>query len=66
MSTKQENDDYVRVGKVADILLSSVPTVWRWNREGTNGFPKAVKLGPNITAWRRDEILAYKKRREDR
>jgi predicted DNA-binding transcriptional regulator AlpA len=32
-------------------------TLWRRQKDGT--FPKAVRLGGNRIAWRRDEILAF-------
>lgn len=32
-------------------------TLWRWVREGL--FPTPVKIGPNITAWRAEDIRAW-------
>jgi predicted DNA-binding transcriptional regulator AlpA len=29
-------------------------TIWLWVKKGV--FPKPVKLGPNVTAWRVDEL----------
>jgi len=38
----------------AKILGTSVPTIWRWAREGI--VPKPVKLG-RLSRWPRSEIL---------
>ncbi len=32
-------------------------TIWRWARLGL--FPKPVKLGPQVSAWRLSEIEAW-------
>ncbi|MBE1159635.1 helix-turn-helix transcriptional regulator [Dyella acidiphila] len=35
----------------------SASTLWQWVRDGK--FPKPVKLGERITAWRVEDIRAY-------
>jgi len=35
----------------------SAPTLWRKVKAGT--FPKPVKLGQNMTAWRCEEVQAW-------
>lgn len=39
------------------LLGVSLPTLWRWAREGH--MPKPFKLGPNTTVWDADEIDAF-------
>lgn len=48
---------FVRVTKAASLLDISVPTVWRWAREGR--IPKPQKVGPNVTGWRLGELRAH-------
>ena len=48
---------YVRVNQLTKLIPISKASVWRKVKEGT--FPKPVKLGERITAWRMDEIEAW-------
>ena len=32
-------------------------TLWRWVKEGR--FPKPVKIGPNTTAWRAEDVRRF-------
>lgn len=41
----------------AGLLPASPATIWRKVKAGT--FPKPVKLGERITAWRMDDIEAW-------
>lgn len=45
------------------ILAISKPTLWRWAREGRNGFPKPFKLGANVTVWDAAAIDAFIEKR---
>lgn len=48
---------YVRQAQlIPDIFPFSSATLWRKVKAGT--FPKPVKLGPRITAWRVEDIRA--------
>jgi prophage regulatory protein len=38
----------------------SASTLWQWVREGK--FPKPVKLGERVTAWKVEEIRIYLER----
>ena len=38
-------------------------TAWRWSREGKNGFPRAIRLSPNISVYDASEIEAWFERR---
>ncbi|HWE18028.1 MAG TPA: AlpA family phage regulatory protein [Hyphomicrobiaceae bacterium] len=42
---------------IPTIFPFSSATLWRKVKAGT--FPKPVKLGPRITAWRVEDIRAY-------
>lgn len=45
----QPDAAHVRVHVVATIYGVSVPTVWRWARDGR--IPSPRKLGPGTTVW---------------
>ncbi len=34
-------------------------TAWRWSRDQKNGFPKAIRLSPNISVYDASEIEAW-------
>jgi prophage regulatory protein len=48
---------YVRMSQLIEIVPMSKATIWRKLKDGT--FPKPVKLGDRITAWRLDQIEAW-------
>lgn len=39
------------------LIPVSPATIWRWVRAGR--FPKPVKLGPGVTAWRGADLIAF-------
>ena len=39
------------------LIPISPATIWRWVRAGR--FPKPVKLGPGVTAWRGADLIAF-------
>ncbi|MBM4230765.1 MAG: AlpA family phage regulatory protein [Gammaproteobacteria bacterium] len=59
---------YIRLGQLASRpehpgrYQISANTVWRWVREGR--FPKPVKLGPGVTAWRLSDLERWERERE--
>jgi prophage regulatory protein len=54
---------YIRIRELATtsgkagLLPASPATIWRKVKKGT--FPKPVKLGDNITAWRMDDVESW-------
>jgi predicted DNA-binding transcriptional regulator AlpA len=58
---------YVRIGQIASrpghegMLPVSAPTLWRWVKLGT--FPTPIKLGPQTTAWRVEDVEGWLKAR---
>lgn len=46
-----------RAKPLAKSLGIGVSTLWDWVRNGK--FPKPLKLGENLTAWRADEVHAW-------
>ena len=54
---------YIRIGGLASttgkrgLIPASPATIWRKVKDGT--FPKPVKLGDRITAWRLDDIEVW-------
>lgn len=55
MTTKHQG--FVRQKQLLPIIGFSAPTLWRKVKSGS--FPKPVKLGENITAWRVEEVDAW-------
>ena len=39
------------------VLPINRSTLWRWCQEGR--FPKPLKIGPNVTAWRAEDVRAF-------
>ena len=54
MMEAESRDPLLTDKDAAKILGASVPTIWRWVREGI--VPKPVKLG-RLSRWPRSEIL---------
>lgn len=53
---------YLTDKQIAERFAVSLSTVWRWTRNGD--FPQPIKLGPNITRWKLDEVEAWEVARE--
>lgn len=47
------------VKQVAEKFGIGVSTVWAWNSQASNDFPKPVKLSKRCTRWCGDEIEDY-------
>ena len=59
---------YLSVKDVAGRLGCSVSSIWNYAGNGPHSvsdFPKPVKLGPQLTRWKLDEIEAWEKSREE-
>lgn len=54
---------FLRVSEVSERYGASVNTIWRWAKRHPD-FPKPVKLGPGITAWRLSDLEAFESQRE--
>lgn len=52
-----ELDRYIRQKQLLLQIPFSAPTLWRKVKAGT--FPKPIKLGENITAWKVDDVEAW-------
>lgn len=48
-------EQLLRAWDVAKLLGISIPTVWRWTREGK--LPQPMKITQRITVWRKTEII---------
>lgn len=48
------NQGFIRQKRLLGIIGFSAPTLWRKVKAGT--FPKPIKLGANMTAWRVEEV----------
>jgi prophage regulatory protein len=54
-----ESNSFIRQKQLLLQLPFSAPTLWRKVKAGS--FPKPIKLGENITAWRVADIDAWLK-----
>ena len=53
----------MRLPEVMEVIgIKGRVTIWRWVKAGT--FPKPVKLGPRLHAWRRADIEQWIETRE--
>ncbi len=48
---------YLRINELLEMLPMGKSTIWRKVKDGT--FPRPVKLGVRITAWKHSEILEF-------
>jgi hypothetical protein len=48
------NQGFIRQKRLLGLLAFSAPTLWRKVKAGT--FPKPIKLGANMTAWKVEEV----------
>ncbi|MDE1557030.1 AlpA family phage regulatory protein [Comamonas aquatica] len=48
---------YITLPKVCGVTSRSKPTIWRWCKQGL--FPAPVKIGPNSTAWRIEDVREW-------
>lgn len=57
MEASYNNDKalYWRAKDVAAALSVTVPTVWRWQKEGI--LPAPRRIGTCYTVWKKDEVL---------
>jgi predicted DNA-binding transcriptional regulator AlpA len=56
-----DNPVFYRVGKVSEIFGWSINTTWRKAKIDPE-FPKPIKISDNVTAWRSDQVLAYRQK----
>lgn len=47
---------YARAHRIAAMLAVSQATVWRWSASGR--IPQPRRIGPRVTAWDVDAVLA--------
>jgi len=52
-----ENNGFIRQKGLLSLVGFSAATLWRKVKAGT--FPKPVKLGHNMTAWRCEDVRAW-------
>jgi predicted DNA-binding transcriptional regulator AlpA len=49
-----EEPRYLNVRETAARFAVSIPTIWKWTREGK--FPKQTKFGSNIARWKVSDL----------
>ncbi|MTD99926.1 AlpA family phage regulatory protein [Paracoccus sp. YIM 132242] len=58
---------YLSVKDLAIRFGVSIQTIWVWSGDGPyciKGFPKPVKLGPQVVRWKLDDVEAWEASRE--
>ena len=50
------DDQFLRDKQVAKRYDTSVPSIWRWAREGR--IPKPIKIAPGTSRWSLRELVA--------
>lgn len=45
---------YVRIKELTDLLCVGESTIWYWIKQGK--FPKAIKLSPRVSVWKKEDI----------
>jgi len=53
----ESKQGFIRQKGLLSLVSFSAPTLWRKVKAGT--FPKPVKLGQNMTAWRVEEVQEW-------
>jgi len=53
----ESKQGFIRQKKLLGLVSFSAPTLWRKVKAGT--FPKPVKLGQNMTAWRVEDVQEW-------
>ena len=48
---------FLRIKDVLRFIPIAEPTWWKWVRTGK--APKGIKFGPNITAWRAEDVREF-------
>jgi prophage regulatory protein len=57
-----EHRSFIRQKTLLPLLGFSAPTLWRKVKDGS--FPKPIKLGDRMTAWRWEEVQAWMEARQ--
>jgi len=45
---------FMRGKEVTDMFGVNLSTIWRWRQK--KGFPKPIRIGPNVVVWKISEI----------
>ncbi len=62
MSTTMPDDykvQYIRPGELKEKYGISRITAWRWSRDESKGFPKAIRLARNVSVYDKAEVDAW-------
>lgn len=60
--SKLDDEQFIRKQTVVEILNISIPTLYRWMANGD--FPRPVKFGRRMSAWKVRTIREYIAKRE--
>lgn len=52
-----EDDRIIRRAELRELIPVSDMTIWRWERN--NGFPRRIRLSPQIVGWWQSEVRAW-------
>jgi len=60
--TEDQPPAYVNDATLAQHFGVNKATIWNWVRR--NGFPKPIKLSPQITRWKLEDVQAWEAARQ--
>jgi predicted DNA-binding transcriptional regulator AlpA len=50
---------YIRAKQLEERYGIDRITAWRWSRDRSKGFPKAIRLAPNVSVYDKAEVDAW-------
>ncbi|MGI9485953.1 MAG: helix-turn-helix transcriptional regulator [Geminicoccaceae bacterium] len=56
---------YIRAKQLEDRYGIDRITAWRWSRDLSKAFPKAIRLAPNVSVYDRAEVDAWFEARKE-
>lgn len=57
-----QETEYLTAATLAKRYDVGPATIWRWSANQKHPFPQPIKLGPNCTRWRIEDIEAFEAR----
>ena len=59
MMSQDQEIRYIRAKQLEERYGIDRITAWRWSRDRSKGFPKAIRLAANVSVYDRAEIDAW-------
>jgi predicted DNA-binding transcriptional regulator AlpA len=65
MMEEDQQVKYIRAKQLKDRYGIDRITAWRWSRDRSKAFPKAIRLAPNVSVYDRAEVDAWFEARKE-